>query len=173
MAAQADPKAIADSLSQLTSGWTAAPGVTPETLSAARTALASSLIAGKSLAEIHAVRPALSAPPANDPRLSAALLQIATAAVSNPSATIAFVRSAYAATLSNPVGVPDWARGALVVQSLGPFLDRGGVTLWVDLSLITVSTQLAFGTASTPFGVFPIVHLSLPPAYGDAIYAGI
>jgi hypothetical protein len=52
---------------------------------------------------------------------------------------------------------------------LGPFLDRSGVALWLDLTLFTVSTQFAFGSASSPFGVFPIVHLLLPPAAATSL----
>jgi hypothetical protein len=164
VATQADPTAIAGSLSQLTSGWTAGPGVAPETLNIARAALASSLIAGKTLAEIHAVQAQTNTQPPLEPKLAADLLRVATEALTAQPTTIAFVRSPYAATKSNPSGVPDWARSAQVAQSLGPFIDRSGVVLWVDLTLFTTSTQFAFGCASTPFGVFPIVHLLLPPA---------
>ena len=159
-----DPKAIAGALAQLTFGWTTGPGVAPQALDLARAAIASSLIVGKTAAEIHTVRTQTNAQPPNDPKLSADLIQIASATLTKPLPTIAFVRSAYAATLSNPSGVPDWARRAQVVQSLGPFVDRSGVTLWVDLALLTISTQFAFGSASSPFGVFPIVHTLLPPA---------
>jgi hypothetical protein len=62
-----DPKVIASSLTQLTSGWTPGPGVNPQALTAAREALASSLIAGKSLAEIHAAQSQLNAQPPSDP----------------------------------------------------------------------------------------------------------
>ncbi len=58
---------------------------------------------------------------------------------------------------------PAWARGAQIVQSFGPFLDLNGIPHWVDLALFTVSTQFAFGAASTPFGLFPIVHFLIPP----------
>jgi hypothetical protein len=47
---------ITDSLNQLTANWTPAPGVSQESLNAARVALAASLIAGKSLADIHAIQ---------------------------------------------------------------------------------------------------------------------
>jgi hypothetical protein len=117
VATQLDPKAIADSLAQLTFGWTTGPGVAPQALDLARAAIASSLIAGKTAAEIHTVRTQTNAQPPNDPKLSADLIQIASATPTKPLPTIAFVRSAYAATLSNPSGVPDWARRAQVVQS--------------------------------------------------------
>jgi hypothetical protein len=159
-----DPKAIADSLTQLTGGWDPGPGVSAEALTAARVALASSLAAGRTLAEIHAAQSLVSGRPPIDLKLSAALFEIATSAAAKTSPTIAIIRSAYAATLSNPSGVPEWARRARIVQSLGPFLDSSGVAHWVDLTLFTVSTQFAFGTASTPFAVFPIVHLLFPPA---------
>ena len=48
-----NPTDLAGSLSQLTSGWITTPGVPPEALAAARTALAGSLIAGKSLQDTH------------------------------------------------------------------------------------------------------------------------
>src|SRR5580698_83744 len=160
-----DPKVIADSLTQLTSGWSPGPGVNPQALTAAREALASSLIAGKSLAEIHAAQPQVNAQTPSDPQLTADLLQLASSvAAAQPPATIAIIRSAYAATLANPAGAPAWARGAQIVQSFGPFLDLNGIPHWVDLALFTISTQFAFGFVSTAFGVFPIVHFLIPPA---------
>jgi hypothetical protein len=160
-----DPNLIADSLAQLTSGWSPAPGVAQEALSAARAALAMSLVAGKSLGEIQATQPTPQAGPPSNPQLSAELREIASqAAAAKPSPVVAIVRSARAATLSNPSGVPDWARGAKAVQSFGPFLDLQGVPAWVDLIPFTVSTQFAFVDPSAPFGVFPIVHFLVPPA---------
>ncbi len=158
-----DPNLIADSLAQLTSGWTPAAGVPTEALSAARAALAMSLVAGKSPGEIHATQPTLQTGLPSDPQLAAELLNIASQAAAKPVPAIAIVRSAHAATLSNPSGVPAWARGAKAAQSFGPFLDLQGVLNWVDLFLFTVSTQFAFGDSSTPFGVFPIVHFLIPP----------
>ncbi len=168
-----DPKVIADSLFQLTSGWVPGPGVSPQALTTARAALASSLVAGRNVTEIHAARPRSSAQPPSDPKLSTALLQIASsaAAAQAPPAT-AIIRSPYAATLANPSGAPAWARGAQVVQSLGPFVDVNGIPHWVDLMLFTVSTQFAFGNPSTPFGVFPIVHHLLPPASASEFKLG-
>ncbi len=161
-----DPNAIASSLTQLTSGWTPGPGVNPQALTAAREALASSLIAGKSLAEIHAAQPQVTAQPPSDPQLTADLLQLASSVASAQApGTVAIIRSAYAATGSaNPARAPAWARGAQILQSFGPFLDLNGIPHWVDLALFTISTQFAFGTATSPFGVFPIVHFLIPPA---------
>jgi len=152
-----DPKVIAQSLMQLTSGWTPGPGVAPESLTAARTALAMSLFAGRSLDEIHAARPPLSWQPGADPALSADLLQIASdATAATPAPATGIIRSAYAATVTNPSGVPAWARDAQVEQSFGPFIDHSGVSLWVDSISGTSSTQFAFGDSSTPFGMFPV-----------------
>ena len=158
-----DPRSIADSLNQLTSGWTPAPGVTSQALNAARVALASSLIAGKSLPDIYAIQSPVSAQPPEDPKLVTDLLNLAQVASTATTSTIAYVRSARAASINNPSGVPDWARYAGVVQSLGPFLDPAGVVHWVNLVPMTASAQLAFGGSST-FGVFPIEYIGAEPA---------
>jgi hypothetical protein len=76
-----DPGAIASSLAELTSGWTPAVGLVPETLTAARAALCVSLIAGKSLQEIHASNPALGATPLAKPQLDDELRNIAANAI--------------------------------------------------------------------------------------------
>jgi hypothetical protein len=160
-----DAASLASSLEQLTSGWTPAPGVSPEMLTAARQALAASLITGKSLADIYALAsPANARPPAN-PQLSAQLLKLATAALAQPaSRTIAVIRSSSAATRANPLGRPDWARGAQILQSYGPFQGLQGVLHWVDLIVFTRSIPFAFGTAASPFGVFPYQGGFLPPS---------
>jgi hypothetical protein len=155
---------IANGLSQITSGWTPAAGVSSETLAAARAALAASLVAGKTVVELHATQTPINTGPPSNPKLSAQILEIASQAVTaNPATTIAVVRSAYAATRGNPSGAPVWARSAKKLQTLGPFLDPAGTPHYVDLILFTVSTQFAFGNAATPFSVFPIVHFLLPP----------
>jgi hypothetical protein len=159
-----NPQSIAASLNQLTTGWTPAPGVSPTALNAARIALASSLIAGKSQSDIYAVPQPVSAQAAENPALLTELLNLATVASMNKTSTLAYIRTARAASVTNPSGVPAWARYANVVQSYGPFLDSGGVINWVDLVPITASTQFAFGSASSPFGVFPIEFLVNPPA---------
>jgi len=162
--AKPDAAAVASSLAQLTSGWTAAAGVAAETLTAARQALASSLLAGKSLQEIHAVTTPLKAGPPVDPQLSASLLSIAAGvAAAPPVRTLAVIRSSLAATINNPGGRPEWTSGAQVLQSYGPFLDLQGVIHWVDLIPITVSLPFAFGTPASPFAVFPIREFLLPP----------
>ncbi|HTA42920.1 MAG TPA: hypothetical protein VK789_10765 [Bryobacteraceae bacterium] len=159
-----DAQSIADSLNQLTSGWTPAPGVSQQALNAARIALATSLIAGKSVPDIYAVQSPISGQPPENPTLVTDLLNLATVASSQKSSTIAYIRSARAASAANPSGVPNWARYADVVQSFGPFLDSAGVLNWVNLVRITASTQFAFGSASSPFAVFPIEYLVTPPA---------
>jgi hypothetical protein len=168
-----DPAALAGSLSQLTSGWTAAPGVPPEALTAAREALAASLIAGKNLQDIHAVRhPLRAAPPAN-PQLEAELARIATgAATAPPPQTMAVIRSATAATLANPTGRPAWTLGAQVLQSYGPFLDLQGVAHWVDLILFTRSVQFAFSSAASAFGVLPVRGILILPPHPSHLTLG-
>lgn len=55
-------EAVSSVLAQLTSGWKPASGASPEALTAARQALAHTLAAGKTAAEIHAVAtPAMAA----------------------------------------------------------------------------------------------------------------
>jgi len=137
--------------------------VTSQALNAARVALASSLIAGKSLPDIYAIQSPVSAQPPEDPKLVTDLLNLAQVASTATTSTIAYVRSARAASINNPSGVPDWARYAGVVQSLGPFLDPAGVVHWVNLVPMTASAQLAFGGSST-FGVFPIEYIGAEPA---------
>ena len=147
---------LADSLNQLTANWTPAPGVSQESLNAARVALAQSLIAGKSLADIHAVQLPVSQQPPENPKLVAGLLNLANVALQKPTPTLAYVRSAQAASLNNPSGIPDWARSAPVVQSFGPFLDSTGIYHWVNLIPITIATQFAFGSSASPFGIIPL-----------------
>jgi hypothetical protein len=163
-----DAGAVAASLAQLTSGWKSAAGVQPEALAAARQALAASLIAGKSVADIHAVAaPIVAKPPAN-PALDTELTRIALAATAAPLApALGAVRSALAATQSNPSGRPPWANGARIAQSFGPFLDGQGVPNWVDLIPLTLSIPFAFASAA-PFGVFPYQGLGNPaPSMSD------
>jgi len=69
-----------------------------------------------------------------------------------------------AASLTNPTGVPAWARGALVMSSLGPFHDTVGLIHRVDLVRVTVSTRFAFGNASAPFAVLPISRRVTTPS---------
>ncbi|MGZ3195915.1 MAG: hypothetical protein ACXWI1_02195 [Croceibacterium sp.] len=165
-AASADHAAIAASLAQLTSGWTPTPGIAPDTLTAAREALVASLLAGHSASDLHIVQPAVRADVPAEPRLAAELGAIATRIAAGPRpATTAIVRSPLAATLTNPTGVPAWARSAQVPTSLGPFLDIHGLPHWVDLIRITASMPIAFGNAASPFGVLPVRRLIPgPPA---------
>jgi hypothetical protein len=155
---------IANNLAELTWGWTPAPGVSTEMLAAARTALAATLTAGKALPEIHATQTVLTTGQPSNPKLSAEIQQIASQAVTaKDSSVVAVIRSPYSATRNNPSGTPDWARSAKKSQTFGPFLDAAGVPHYVDLFPVTVSTQFAFGNATTPFALFPIVHFLLPP----------
>ena len=154
--------AVAQTLAELTAGWTPAPGVDATTLTAARTALAGSIVAGKSLHELRA-RPAVARAAVPAPELATELHLIADqASTAAAASTIAIVRSSLGADPTNPTGAPAWARGAQVLDSFGPFEDAAGALHWVDLIPITVSDRLAFGEASTPFGVVP-VRLTLRP----------
>jgi hypothetical protein len=159
-----DAAAISAALAQITSGWKPAAGVAPEALATARQALAQTFLAGKSVQDVHPVTTPVQAAPPTNPQLSAELLRIATSAVAAPQPrTIAVVRSPLAASVSNPLGRPDWARGARFIQSLGPFQDLQGVLHWVDLIVFTVSLPFAFGSPASPFAVFPIREFLFPP----------
>ena len=154
---------VGDALAQLTSGWTPGAGVSAEALAAARQALAHTLIQGKSIPQIHAVaKPVNAAPPAG-PGLAVQFEAIAATALAAPQPTMAVVRSALAATVSNPAGLPDWAQSARVAQTYGPFQDAQGVLHWVDLLIFTASLPFAFAGAGSPFGVFPIREFLVPP----------
>jgi hypothetical protein len=155
--------AIGASLEQLTNGWTTGPGVPPEALAAAREAIAQTLVAGRPAAQIHAVANPIQAGPPSNPALSAQLTAVAAAALAKPQRAQAIVRSALAATATNPAGIPDWARGAKVARSFGPFLDQQGVAHWVDLIVFTTSIPFAYPSPAAPFAVFPIQHFLLPP----------
>ncbi len=73
------------------------------------------------------------------------------------------MRSALAASVSNPAGQPEWTQSARVAQTYGPFQDTQGVLHWVDLLLFTASLTFAYAGASSPFGVFPIREFLFPP----------
>ena len=159
-----DATAVSAALAQLTPGWTPGAGVSPEALAAARQALAHTLLSGKSIQEIHAATAPGKAGVPTNPKLSAELLEIANHAIAGPpQPTLAVIRSALGATVSNPTGRPDWARSARAIQSYGPFQDVQGVTHWVDFLLFTVSLPFAFGSPATPFAVFPIREFQVPP----------
>jgi hypothetical protein len=131
------------------------------------------LLAGKSLAEIHPVTTSVRHEPPVNPELEKELSRIATSVVAaSKPPTVAVVRSATAANLTNPSGRPEWARGARIIQSYGPFQDLQGVLHWVDLLLITRSTQFAFVSAASPFGVFPVRTLLFPPPHPTHLTLG-
>ncbi|MBV8099188.1 MAG: hypothetical protein JOZ31_08520 [Verrucomicrobia bacterium] len=163
--ANPDAATVSAALEQLTGGWRSSPGVSPEALAAARHALAQTLLAGRSINEIRLVSARMKAagPPA-DPKLSAELQTIATAAMAAAQPqTAAVIRSALGATPSNPAGLPEWTRSARVLQTYGPFQDLQGTLHWVDLIVLTVSLPFAFGSPASPFAVFPIREFLIPP----------
>ena len=156
--------AVAQSLSDLTAGWVAAPGTDPAALAAARLALAISVLTVPPEAGLRLAAPAAAAAPS----LAADLQEIAsraTEAVAQPAGadTIAVIRSPSGASPSNPAGIPDWARGGLVVDSLGPFQDATGALHWVDLLPVTISAQVGFAGAAAPFAVVPVRVGLRPP----------
>src|SRR6516162_3872380 len=165
----ANANAVAQSLSELTTGWAAAPGVDPGTLDAARAALASSVLAVPPGVDLRA--PHLGAQAAaTAPSLETELLQIAQRAgqaAAKPDGavptTIAVVRSPSGASTTNPAGLPDWARGGQVIDSYGPFQDATGALHWVDLLPITVSAPVQFAGAAAPFAVVPVRREIRPP----------
>ncbi|HZU27466.1 MAG TPA: hypothetical protein VFA04_18200, partial [Bryobacteraceae bacterium] len=153
---------VASALAQLTSGWKPAPNVAPEALTAARAALAGSLVAGKPLRDLHGINLPLRAGPALNPQLESDLLSVVSQVTSESAPrTIAVVRSALAASLENPTGRPEWTRGARITQSYGPFQDLQGAPHWVDLFPLTRSIQFAFDNSGNTFGVFPVHTLVL------------
>ncbi|MDH6243826.1 hypothetical protein [Mycobacterium sp. OTB74] len=163
--------ALAQSLSDITADWTAAPGVDPGTLTAARLALArSSIAAGPDVA--LRVSPGTTETSLATPALSSELRQLAEEvhAAAGPT-TVAVVRSPALAGLANPTGVPGWASGGKVLDSYGPFLDAAGGLHWVDVLSITTSEQIGFGGAAAPFGVVP-VRISLLPLPNNQLKLG-
>ena len=165
----ANANAVVQSLSELTRGWAAAPGVDPATLDAARAALASSVLAVPPGVDLRA--PHLGAPAAaTAPSLETELLQIAQRAgqaAAEPDGavptTIAVVRSPSGASTTNPAGLPAWARGGQLIDSYGPFQDATGALHWVDLLPITVSAPVQFAGAAAPFAVVPVRLEIRPP----------
>jgi hypothetical protein len=163
--------ALAQSLSEITAGWTIAQGVDPSTLAAARLALArSSIVAGPEVA-LH-LPPTATGTALAMPALTTELRQLAEEALGGgASTTVAVVRSPALADRVNPTGVPGWARGGKVLDSYGPFVDAAGGLHWVDLLSITISSEIGFAGAAAPFGVVP-VRISLLPVASNELKLG-
>jgi hypothetical protein len=154
------PSEVSPLLADLTAGWQPAEGVPAASLNQARVALAATLRSGISASEIHpAWRGVVSSAGS-----TAALSEIAKLAEPAPKAPslLAYVRSSLSATVRNPSGVPDWARGMRVHQTLGPFVDPQGISHWVHLIQITLPVQFAFGSPANVFAVFPEKFTILP-----------
>ena len=147
---------LIESLARLTAGWTVTPAQKTESLDAARKALAGSLILGKEIAEIH---PGVSGPSVTPvPQgLTESLGNLIAGApeLANPT-ILGLVRNASALDPNNPGGMPAWARGMAIQDTLGPFLDASGIAHFVDIIPITTEASVAFGTAAGVFGVFPV-----------------
>ena len=163
----ADANDVAQSLSELTAGWSPAPGVDPATLTAARAALASSVLAA--YPGVNLQSPRLAAPTAvAAPALKAELLEISQRArdalAQGPVTTIAVVRSPSGADPSNPAGAPDLARGGRVIDGYGPFQDATGALHWVDLLPVTASAPVQYAGAAAPFAVVPVQREIILPS---------
>ena len=157
------PDQIAELLAKVTAGWRTAPGAKAESLAAARKALAASVALGKTAAEVHPAGASVaSATP--DANLTAEIGQVlaSTPELSSPS-ELAFVRTAVAADVRNPAGIPAWARGMQVQQTHGPFLDTQGQIHWVDVIPVTTEAKFAFGAAANVFAVFPVRRSIIHP----------
>jgi len=163
-------QAVAELLAQVTSGWQPVTGIASEQLRLARQALAATLAAGKAAREVHAT--SIPTSPA-EPVLTAELRGLVDG-VQKAGARqhVGVVRSAAAADIHNPSGVPAWARSAKVAQTLGPFKDATGMLHWVDLINLTLSEPVAFGSSSHPFGVFPVEVFAFEPATELKLGAG-
>jgi hypothetical protein len=150
------PDQIIESLAQLTAGWTVGPTQKTGSLDVARRALAASLAFGRDIAEIHPGASGLPAAPVTQ-GLTESLGHLIAGApeLANPT-VFGVVRSAAELDPNNPGGLPAWARGMVVQESLGPFLDASGIAHFVDILPITREAGVAFGTASGVFGVFPV-----------------
>ncbi|MCU1321477.1 MAG: hypothetical protein JWM43_1126 [Acidobacteriaceae bacterium] len=154
-----DADKIAQSLGSLTAGWKASSTISPESLDAARKALAGSLVRGKDVGEIHPELANLPLPGADEESTAALKKMLADAPELADPSVLGVVRSAASVDPNNPSGLPAWARGMAIQQTLGPFLDLQGAAHFVDLIPIlpaaTISS-VAFGTAASVFGLFPV-----------------
>ena len=151
--------AIAASLAELTAGWTPVAGVETSALEAAREALAGALLLGSSVQDILA-SPLATLTPAPSPELIAELTALAEKVENSAAGLLAVVRSDLAADSFNPAGGPQWARGAQVVATYGPFEDAGGVLQWVDTVALADSQEFTFADG-TSFAAFPVATGSI------------
>ena len=100
----------------------------------------------------------------------AADLVRAQAALAAPVAgQVTVLQSGLAATVQNPLGVPDQIRGMQATERLGPLVDANGIDHNIIILKITTSEQFAFGSAASPFGVMPIVNA---PSSGTSFTLG-
>ena len=163
---------IAESLAQLTAGWTANPTGKPESLGNARKALAASLLLGMESRDIHPGLESLP-PPSPQPDLTAELQSLVTSASElTASAYFAAVRSSVSLDPNNPSGLPAAVRGMQVQQTLGPFTDVSGASHFVDLFTIIRQASVAFGSATGVFGTFPVITGIIEPNNVLALGAG-
>ena len=153
---------IAESLAQLTAGWTSSPEEKPGSLDSARKALAASLLLGMESSDIH---PALEGLPPVAPHpdlitdLETLISGVYEPAASEPAdpAHFGLVRSLASLDPSNPGGLPAAARGMRVQQTFGPFTDASGALHFVDRFARTRQASIAFGSATSILGSFPVI----------------
>jgi hypothetical protein len=164
------PRDVAQQIANITSGWKPGPGANAESLAAAQAALAASLTAGMTTGEIATVNTDLTAH-ALDAEFLSEIEQLLSRQAATTTAALAYARSALAADVRNPTGVPAWARGMQVQQVHGPFLDSHGISHFVDVVFFTVSVKFAFGNAANVFAVLP-VSISFVPGPPNQIRLG-
>jgi hypothetical protein len=186
-----DPVNIADSLAQVTAGWTATPEAQPEALATAQKAITSSLLLGLAPTQIHPVAtptptaaptatpaPIATSAASPTPAPTADVIEdltksiVSTPELSDPS-LLAAVQSAATLDPSNPSGLPDYARGMQIQQTVGPFVDTSGLLHIVNILPVTSETSVAIGTSTGVVGVFPVqiggVLLLHPPSSSELI----
>ncbi|TDH27350.1 hypothetical protein EXU57_07120 [Segetibacter sp. 3557_3] len=66
--------------------------------------------------------------------------------------------------------IPDWARGANIVDTLGPFTNRDGRQVWFDFYRIIPVVQVWLKGANRPFMLCPIEESSLVRPIGPRTY---
>ena len=151
-----DAATLASSLAQLTSGWTAAPGVARQSLTVARQAIAASLLAGKSIADLYAAPARVRATPQANPKLAGELLHLANAAIAPASAAHSCgdpqLIGGDAKRSAGPARMGARRADSPKLRSISGFPRRGALGRSHPLHPLI---PFAFGSAATPFGVFP------------------
>jgi hypothetical protein len=130
-------------LGSLTSRWRVTANVSPDDLTAARSALAGAIATGKTAEDLDPV----------SAKLPSATAQPVTAAAA--AKTLAFVQTPLSVTVKNPLGTPAWAQGMAPSKRLGPFIDDLNLPHIIPIFNFTTSAQFNFAGAAG-FAVFPV-----------------